>query len=279
MTALGIPFAFLSALLFMHLLNLSFNLLTMFGLILVLGMIVDDAIVVSENAYRYMEEGMSPEAAAVRGSEEVAAPVTATILTTAAAFAPLMFINGVMGKFLKFFPMAVLLCLAASLFEALLILPAHLADWVKRLSPDDENKIKAAEECSQKSPPFPLSIICISATAVKKPLVHGEGLPDFWCRVDLGNYYIFFANPKAQNLHLPLQYGQGLQKEAIIRNVVVATPGKTQEVQLKFEPYQSLLLKIDRKGKIEFEDIYFRPEDPDADTSVVSKITKNDINL
>ncbi len=118
-----------------------------------------------------------------------------------------------------------------------------------------------------------------SATAVKKPLVHGEGLPDFWCRVDLGNYYIFFANPKAQNLHLPLQYGQGLQKEAIIRNVVVATPGKTQEVQLKFEPYQSLLLKIDRKGKIEFEDIYFRPEDPDADTSVVSKITKNDINL
>lgn len=132
-TAIGIPFAFLTALLFMSFFGVSMNMITMFGLILVLGMIVDDAIVVSENVYRYMEEGMPPREAAIKGSNEVAAPVTTTILTTTAAFLPLMFISGIMGKFLRVFPLAIIACLAASLFEALVILPSHLAEWVKPL--------------------------------------------------------------------------------------------------------------------------------------------------
>jgi multidrug efflux pump subunit AcrB len=145
-TALGIPFAFLTALIFMSFFGVTLNLLTMFGLILVLGMIVDDAIVVSENVYRHMEEGMPVREAAVKGTMEVAAPVTATILTTAAAFAPLMFISGIMGKFLKFFPMGVIFCLAASLFEALVILPTHLADWVKPLKAKKDIDRESEEE-------------------------------------------------------------------------------------------------------------------------------------
>ncbi|MBA3066686.1 efflux RND transporter permease subunit, partial [bacterium] len=146
-TAIGIPFAFLSALLFMSFFGVSINMITMFGLILVLGMIVDDAIVVSENVYRYMEEGMSPREAAVKGAQEVAAPVTTTILTTAAAFLPLMFISGIMGKFLRVFPLSVIACLAASLFEALIILPSHLAEWVRPLkSGVGTKKTSAGEE-------------------------------------------------------------------------------------------------------------------------------------
>lgn len=137
-TALGIPFAFLTALLFMSFFDVSLNLLTMFGLILVLGMIVDDAIVVSENVYRYMEEGLTPRDAVLKGAREVAAPVTATILTTTAAFFPLMYIEGIMGKFLKYFPMGVIFCLSASLFEALVILPSHLAEWVRPLKSKNE---------------------------------------------------------------------------------------------------------------------------------------------
>lgn len=137
-TAMGIPFAFLTAIIFMSFFGVTLNLLTMFGLILVLGMIVDDAIVVSENVYRYMEAGMPPKEAAIRGSAEVAAPVTTTILTTTAAFLPLMFISGIMGKFLRVFPMGVIFCLAASLFEALIILPSHLAEWVKPLKSKEE---------------------------------------------------------------------------------------------------------------------------------------------
>lgn len=132
-TAIGIPFAFLTALLFMSFFGVSLNLITMFGLILVVGMIVDDAIVVSENVYRYMESGMPIKDAVIIGATEVAAPVTTTILTTTAAFLPLMFISGIMGKFLRVFPMGVIFCLAASLFEALIILPAHLAEWSKPL--------------------------------------------------------------------------------------------------------------------------------------------------
>ena len=115
-TALGIPFAFLTALIFMSFFGVSLNLIVMMGLILVLGMIVDDAIVISENVYRYLEMGMSPKEAAIKGASEVAAPVTATILTTTAAFLPLMFISGILGKFLRFFPMGVIFCLLASLF-------------------------------------------------------------------------------------------------------------------------------------------------------------------
>ncbi|MBN1384368.1 MAG: efflux RND transporter permease subunit [Elusimicrobia bacterium] len=132
-TAIGIPFAGLTAMLFMSFFGVSLNLVTMFGLILVVGMIVDDAIVVSENVYRYMEEGMSVKDATITGASEVAAPVTTTILTTTAAFLPLMFVSGIMGKFLRVFPMAVIFCLTASLFEALIILPAHLAEWSKPL--------------------------------------------------------------------------------------------------------------------------------------------------
>ena len=137
-TALGIPFAFLTAIIFMSFFDVSLNLITMFGLILVLGMIVDDAIIVSENVYRYMESGMPSREAAIKGACEVAAPVTTTILTTTAAFLPLMFISGIMGKFLRVFPMGVIFCLAASLFEALIILPSHLAEWIKPLKSKDE---------------------------------------------------------------------------------------------------------------------------------------------
>ncbi|MBU2590519.1 MAG: efflux RND transporter permease subunit [Nitrospinae bacterium] len=141
-TALGIPFAFLTALIFMSFFGVSLNMITMFGLILVLGMIVDDAIVVSENVYRYMEDGLEPVEATIKGATEVAAPVSAAVLTTVASFLPLMYISGVLGKFLRFFPMGVVACLAASLFEALFILPSHLAEWVRPLTPTKEETTK-----------------------------------------------------------------------------------------------------------------------------------------
>lgn len=166
-TAIGIPFAFLTALLFMSFLNVSLNLLTMFGLILVLGMIVDDAIVVSENVYRHIEEGLPVKEAVIVGVGEVAAPVTTTILTTAAAFVPLMFISGIMGKFLKFFPMGVILCLIASLFEALVILPAHLAEWVKPVKTKKELEESGASSYIIKSKSTLGKIILIPVNLIR----------------------------------------------------------------------------------------------------------------
>lgn len=130
-TALGIPIALFITFFVMLWFGLSVNLVSMLGLILVLGMLVDDGIVISENIYRYVEQGMSPKEAAVRGTNEVIAPVTASVLTTFAAFAPLMFIPDIIGKFIKEIPIVVMVALGASLLEAFIILPSHLADFVR----------------------------------------------------------------------------------------------------------------------------------------------------
>ncbi len=130
-TAVGIPIAFSITLGFMMASGMSINMMTMFGLIIVLGMIVDDGIIVSENTFRYIEKGMAPKEAAVKGTEEVIPAVTTTIITTIVAFLPLAFMTGIMGKFVRQIPIIVIVALSASLFEAFLILPSHLADFAK----------------------------------------------------------------------------------------------------------------------------------------------------
>jgi len=131
MTSLGIPIAMLTTIYAMNLLGMSINLITMFGLIVVLGMIVDDGIIISENVYRYLEKGLSPVEAALKGATEVAAPVISTVLTTIAAFSPLLFMTGLLGKFMSSIPLVIIIALAASLIEAFVILPSHLADFCR----------------------------------------------------------------------------------------------------------------------------------------------------
>lgn len=131
MTAFGIPFAFAGALVFMKLVGISINMLSLFSLIIVLGMIVDDAIIVTENIYRHMTEGMSPREAAIAGTAEVAWPVVCTVLTTIAAFVPMLLMTGTMGKFMSVIPKVVSVALVASLIEALIVLPSHMADFVR----------------------------------------------------------------------------------------------------------------------------------------------------
>ena len=131
MTAIGIPIALFTTFFCMHALGVTVNLVSMLGLIIVLGMIVDDGIIVSENVYRHIESGMSPKEAAIKGTNEVIAPITAAVLTTCAAFAPLLFIPDIMGKFIRQIPIVVMIALGASLLEAFIILPSHLAEFVK----------------------------------------------------------------------------------------------------------------------------------------------------
>ena len=126
-TAVGIPVSFLGGIAIAHAAGISLNMVTMFALIVVLGMVVDDAIVVGENAFRLMEEGLAPEEAAIQGVTQVGAPVVATVLTSMAAFLPVLMLTGQAGLFMQPLPLIVSACLAISLVEALAILPAHLA--------------------------------------------------------------------------------------------------------------------------------------------------------
>jgi len=131
-TSLGAPLSFMVAFICMSYLGISLNLISMFGLILVLGMLVDDSIIVSENFYQKLEEGIEPVLAAKKAAKETLAPVTTTIITTIMAFGSLFLLGGIWGKFLWPVPAVVLICLCASWIECFFILPSHLADFVKK---------------------------------------------------------------------------------------------------------------------------------------------------
>ena len=129
---MGLILAITGSLICMQLLGQTLNLITMFGLIIVLGLLVDDAVIVSEHVYSKIEQGAEPRLAAIEGAEEVTAPVVCAILTTIVAFMPLMFIEGRMGDWLGVLPVVVCVALSVSLIEALSILPSHLAHGLRR---------------------------------------------------------------------------------------------------------------------------------------------------
>jgi multidrug efflux pump subunit AcrB len=124
---LGIPISFLGALLMMPAMDVSINMLSLFAFILALGIVVDDAIIVGENVYTHRRMKKPYMDASVDGTIEVGRPVIFSVLTTVAAFLPLVFVSGTMGKFIKVIPFVVIPILLVSLVESLLILPAHLS--------------------------------------------------------------------------------------------------------------------------------------------------------
>jgi multidrug efflux pump subunit AcrB len=127
--AQGIPFCFLVLFIFMYYYGITLNLLSMFAMLLVLGIVVDDAIVVGENIYRYYQMGHNIKDAAVMGTNEVIIPVLAAVLTNIASFIPLIFMTGMMGKFMVTIPIVVIVVFTASLLEAFFLLPSHLVEF------------------------------------------------------------------------------------------------------------------------------------------------------
>lgn len=127
----GLLLAIFGTFIVMKMMGYSLNLISVFGLIVVLGLLVDDAIIVGEHIYTRVEGGMEPRLAAITGAEAVTWPVVCAIITTIVAFAPLHFIEGQIGDFMGILPVIVVCALTVSLFEALSILPSHLAQWLK----------------------------------------------------------------------------------------------------------------------------------------------------
>ncbi len=124
---LGIPISFLGAMFFMPSLGLSINMISLFAFIMALGIVVDDAIVVGESVYDHRSKGKSRLKAAIDGTLEVGVPVVFSVLTTIVAFIPLIFVTGVMGKFIRVIPIVVIAIFVVSLIESLFVLPAHLS--------------------------------------------------------------------------------------------------------------------------------------------------------
>jgi multidrug efflux pump subunit AcrB len=129
LASLGIPISFFIAFILMDLFGFSLNGNTLFALVMVLGIIVDDAIIVVENCHRYRLLGFNSKDSAVLGTREVVRPILSSIGTNIAAFLPLILLPGIMGKFMRIIPIVFSLALLASLFEAFFLLPSHYADW------------------------------------------------------------------------------------------------------------------------------------------------------
>ena len=123
----GDPHFVLGSMLILPYMGVSINMISLFGFIVTLGMVVDDAIIVGESIYFRRQKGQGILRAAVEGAREVAMPVTFAIMTTIAAFGPLFMVPGVSGKFFRVIPAVVVSVLLMSLIESIFILPAHLA--------------------------------------------------------------------------------------------------------------------------------------------------------
>lgn len=142
-TSAAIPVSFLGGLMVIYFLGYSINMISLFALIVTLGIVVDDAIVMGESIFEAQEEEPKNKDAALKGIKHVIAPVTIGVLTTMAAFAPLIFSTGTLGQIIKFIPIVVIPILAVSLLEAYFILPAHLSNpkrWSTGIVADIRNR-------------------------------------------------------------------------------------------------------------------------------------------
>jgi multidrug efflux pump subunit AcrB len=132
---LGIPFSFIIGLLFLYFMGYSLNVVSLIGALLVVGIAVDDAVVVSENIQRHIDEGMEPEEAAKVGAKEMMFPVVLATMTTVVAFMPMFMMGGEMGLFIKLIPIVVIMVLLGSLIESFLFLPLHAKSMLKKGTP------------------------------------------------------------------------------------------------------------------------------------------------
>jgi multidrug efflux pump len=134
----AIPLSMFMSFLILGMLGISINMMVLFALIMALGMLVDNGIVVVENVYRLMEEGLTPMQATMKGVGEVAMPIISSTATTLAAFLPLAFWPGIMGEFMKYLPFTLIITLGSSLFVALVINPVLIKLFMRV---DDKSKV------------------------------------------------------------------------------------------------------------------------------------------
>ena len=144
--AFGIPFSFAGTFLVLYLGGYSINMLSLFGMIMALGMVVDDAVVTAENVFRCYQAGESAAQAAIRGAREVMWPVLGSVSTTVAAFLPLIWGEGIIGKFLAIVPVVVISTLCFSLLQAFIVLPSHMADLLRPIRSAAERRAAAAQD-------------------------------------------------------------------------------------------------------------------------------------
>lgn len=190
--AMGIPFTLSFTILVSHLLGLTVNNITLAAIIIVLGIVVDDAIIVAENITRKKERGLLADDAAESGTKEVMLPILASVLTTCAAFIPLAFFEGRFGMFVVYIPIVVSLMLFASLIESYFLLPSHMIHPV----PGERffKNLSAAKSFGNWRTKIVTSLESAYQKTLRKLLNYRSALLIFFCALAGLSYQVFVSN-------------------------------------------------------------------------------------
>jgi multidrug efflux pump subunit AcrB len=148
--SLGIPVSVMGVIFLMPMFNMTINIISLLALIIVIGIIVDDGIIVAENIAKYREKGLTASAASIHGIQSVFKPVITTILTTIIAFSPMFFMSGIMGKFIFQIPVVISIALLVSLVEVVIALPAHLSARKKTIKVGSARRHEFIQKYRQK---------------------------------------------------------------------------------------------------------------------------------
>lgn len=158
LVSMAIPFSMFISFIVLNVIGITLNMVTLWSLTLCLGMLVDNAIVIVENIFRFMEQGVPRAQAAMKATSEVAQPVAASTLTTVAAFFPMIFWPGIMGQFMSYLPKMVIITLSASLFVAMVINPALASIFLKLPHGHRFTRTKASVEEIEQAGEAPITI-------------------------------------------------------------------------------------------------------------------------
>lgn len=227
--AVGIPTSFAAALAILWLSGGSINMISLFALIMALGIIVDDAIVVGEDALAHYEAGETPLQAAEGGAHRMLAPVTAASLTTVAAFLPLMMVGGEMGKIMFAIPLVIIAVIIASLIESFLVLPGHLRHTFAKLHQRQPSRLRQRLEAAIDHFRFVWFRALIRWALHHRAVVLATTLGLMIMAVGLlagGRLgFVFFPSPEANKINAWIQFTAGTpaqQTQAFARRVLAA---------------------------------------------------------
>ena len=282
LVSLAIPFSMLLSFSVLYVLNITLNMVVLFSLTLALGMLVDNAIVIVENIYRYIEQGVPRIEAAKKATSEVAYAVIGSTLTTLAAFFPMLFWPGIMGEFMSYLPLTLIVTLSSSLFVAMIINPALASIFMKvvpgrsrKVSATENNQLSSAEEIT-KAGENPVSIsgpvLTMYSRSLHQALNHKIAviltavcflvlLVEIWLlSVGLEKPVEFFPNiePKAMYVNLDTPEGADLDYiDSVVRQVEMTVNGfnMQQAAMTPWEQYEvSYEPKLHKKnGGVEFQ--------------------------
>ena len=215
-TALAIPFSMLMSFIVFQYMGVTLNMVVLFSLIMALGMLVDDAIVIVENIYRHMQEGMDRVSAAKAAAKEVGRPIIASTVTKICAFLPLLFWPGIIGKFMSYIPITMIVTLSASLFVALVFNPVICSSFMKvkktALTEEGEIELGRIMRFYKRVIHFaldhrPLVIISVILFMIMPIFLYGiSGLGmEFFPDTDPQRAMIKVTEPQGTNAHTTLQ--------------------------------------------------------------------------